>query len=92
MSHSVTNIIPLAGKTQGTETFRLEFSDGTSQILMSWDYETLYAYPFLYEKFYSDLLDFGWVRTLGQLLFRHAPKNMPLKISRKKSVFFSKKK
>ncbi len=81
MSHSVTNIVPLEGTAQGTETFRLEFSDGTSQLLQSWDYDTLYAYPFLYKKFYSDLLNSGWVQTLGRLLFRHiSEKSDPLKV------------
>lgn len=73
---SIKKIIPLDGMAQGNETFKLVFSDGKEQIIKSWEYSTIYSFPYLYRRLYCDLLNYQCVEVLGKLLFKHAPKKI----------------
>ncbi len=50
------NIIKVSGDKQGEELFELEFSDGTKELVNTWDYAALYKHPRLYERIYGDVL------------------------------------
>jgi SAM-dependent methyltransferase len=68
---SIKKIVPLYGMTQGNEAFKLIFSDGKEQVIKSWDYSTIYSFPYLYRKLYVDLLSYKCFEALGSLLFKH---------------------
>lgn len=71
MLMSIKKIIPLYGMAQGNEAFKLIFSDGKEQVIKSWDYSTIYSFPYLYRKLYCDLLNYKCFEALGSLLFKH---------------------
>jgi len=75
----IKTISAIEGDKQGEELFKVEFLNNTSKTFKSWDYDTIYSTPLLYEKLFCDLLGYKGFQELGELLIAHR-KNEKLKI------------